>query len=463
MKKYLIPFIFMFLLLPTAAYADMILTVNNYQYVHSNVAGSTQYLKNKTGGTVLHGDGREFNARIIAIGFEVEGMQNTTLYVISPDGSRRTVNNGLVNLPNKPENVQIAIDKTTHTETFVSVLYIEVEDDDLPGEVITYYFMDTPPTRFGDLAPDPGGGGGSFAVLWNAGTCRITFTTIPAGTYEVIVEHGGTSRAIVPTTGVYRVPDGFSGEVKLTAKMLDGTVLGTQRVNAVCAAPDPVDPDPPDNPDPVDPDPSDSCFCEPLCQILPDILDRFADNFTEIRDNLVDLNSAMHPIQHHLGNILDNTYTLHDDNLRQENLLGNINYHVAPLHDDLNEIIRQITPTRHYYRPALPSYTYTRPPQATPVFRDNTTYFTDPGSAEAPPPMPVAPEPKNWEHEGRRLNKDPIITPDPVMQQQPAMTRDSDMVLDQPMQLDPEMSKDAELQVEVQNYPLRWKSSDYQP
>ncbi|MNW59238.1 hypothetical protein D3C74_371460 [compost metagenome] len=195
----------------------------------------------------------------------------------------------------------------------------------------------------------------------------------------------------------------------------------------------------------------------------------------------------MAPVHDMLGRIWDNTNRLHDDNLRMESVMNQIESDVAPIHGDLqvvqgqlSEVLRQITPQREYDLPnpvQVPNYY--NPGEATSVYRNNQTYFTDQGDAAAPDAMPAAPEPTPWEFEGKILNQDAEIVPSPVqqqdqemvqdaeqerspeMEQAPEMERSDEQQRDDEMERLPELNLDTPLEVQEKVYPLRWDSSEY--
>ncbi|MNW41498.1 hypothetical protein D3C74_186380 [compost metagenome] len=334
----------------------------------------------------------------------------------------------------------------------------------------------------------------TFPVQWNNGTRRLTWSTYPENTYEIVVtDPAGTTYNISPSTKVFKVESDSGGTYKLQARTLNGDVLSTVNIYV----PDiggGTDPDPGEGSGGTDPNPVEGeCFCEAVCEVLPEILAGFGSDLNLIRGDLENLNGQMAPIHDALGRIWDATDTLHRDNLRMENVMTQIRNDVAPLHSDLltvhyqlDGILRQITPTQNYENPSpvrVPEYY--RPGEASPSYKNNQTYFTDQGDAATPDAMPAAPEPVNWEFEGQRLiedaviNQSPEMTQDTVMQRENEMTQDAvmqhenEMTQDAAMERENEMTKDAEMQrmpeldittpLKVQDnyYPLRWDSSEY--
>lgn len=166
-----------------------------------------------------------------------------------------------------------------------------------------------------------------------------------------------------------------------------------------------------------------------------------------------------------LTEIADNTSAIHLD-------LQETNKKLDQVNDNLKEVIRQLTPTKTYPIPnPIQTPDLYEPAEAAPsVYENNNTYFTDQGDAVTPDAMPSAPEPVPWVSEdGKTMKQDPEIqkdanmVTDPVMQSDPIMQKDQDMKLSPELIRDPELKQDAPLQVEDQNYPLRWKSSYYKP
>lgn len=258
--------------------------------------------------------------------------------------------------------------------------------------------------------------------------------------------------------------------------------------------------------DPGGTDPG-GCICPELCELLPEML-------ADIRDDLGDLNhrmdmifGAVTPLVGQLDQIINNTQPLHDD-------LRTIHNDVAPLHGDLQEIIRQITPEWGVGRPDISVSDYYRPPDIGYRFTDNNTYFRDQGDAATPGPMPAAPEPKNWTFDGKELQPDPqgkrdnqkadpVQQPDPKQQKDQAQQKDAKQKMADKQQMDEKqladpnqqmdknmkasprqilptpqkkdenmmqkpmqhrenfVTPDPKMQVEHNDYPLRWKSSDY--
>lgn len=166
-----------------------------------------------------------------------------------------------------------------------------------------------------------------------------------------------------------------------------------------------------------------------------------------------------------LEEIRENTQQIHQDLLVTNDKLDVIN-------GTLGQILNQITPERTYNVPSVPQSPdlYKPPTIGSGKFEDNTQYFTDPGSVDAPPPMPVAPEPKQWtDQDGNVMQQDAVIQKEPTMTKDQSMNRDPLMQRDPKMSIDPvstrdqPLQKDPSLQVQTDSYPLRWKSSDYKP
>lgn len=346
-------------------------------------------------------------------------------------------------------------------------------------------------------------------------TDRIVLITNNGKTLEL---PGGYSAIDIDGDQMRSLGSFTSFQVKITVSNLahDATFFLKYFIGEKGSGPPPTgggtDPDPGDGTDPgggsgTDPDPgggtdpggtdsgggtdpgtgSGTCFCEAVCEVLPDILGSFGSSLDQIRGELSSLNGAMAPVHDMLGRIWDNTNRLHDDNLRLENVLGQIERDVAPLHDDLgviqgqlSEVLRQITPTKNYDLPdPVRTPNYFDPGQASPVYRNNQTYFRDQGDAAAPGSMPAAPEPKQWEFEGKKIDQAPEIVSSPIQkrdnemiqdveqERSPEMEKAEDQQRDEEMELSPELERLPELkltdplEIEEQNFPLRWDSSEY--
>ncbi|RJG23301.1 hypothetical protein [Paenibacillus thiaminolyticus] len=170
-----------------------------------------------------------------------------------------------------------------------------------------------------------------------------------------------------------------------------------------------------------------------------------------------------------LEEIRDNTQPIHDDLQLIHGDLLVTNDQLQQANGSLREIIRQLTPTREYQlpKPIVKPDLYDPGDVMDRPYQNQQTYFRDAGDAATPDAMPAAPEPKNWEHDGVRLHQDSPITPDPVMKRdedmkkEPDMRREPDMQLDEVLTPDPEMVQDNPLQMQDEEYKLRWKSSEY--
>jgi len=227
---------------------------------------------------------------------------------------------------------------------------------------------------------------------------------------------------------------------------------------------------------------SGGCLCPELCEILPEALsglqlglDGIQDQLGVIADAVAPLSQQLNTISGQMDEVIDNT---------------------RPLHGDLQEIIRQITPTHYYDVPTVNTPGYYQPAEIGYYFTDNSNYFKDQGDAAKPNAMPAAPEPKNWTFNGVEINQDPqgvrdqqkadpVQKKDPNQQRDPKQTKDDSMTSDpiqtkddsqemtpyqtkdtsqkkdDPQQMNNKLERDEPLQVQRQNYPLRWDSGDY--
>ncbi|MND45551.1 hypothetical protein D3C76_316260 [compost metagenome] len=505
MKKILIIFCCCFLVFPLSAFASITehsfiedkYLLTDDEFVATIPAGSTGtfYLKTPSGSTSFSYRGYRFEDLNFVDDATIRGsgtsIPDALLTIVSGSNSARLSNWG--------NNFGFPDFLNDHV---VSSFSVKITVTDLRFDLHVWLKA---------MTVDSSGTGGisnpDFPVQWNNTTRRITWVSYPSSTYEIIVtDPDGVTYNIVPSTRVFKIESDSGGRYTLQARTLNGDVITSTSIDVPAAdlgsggGSDNENPNPDPGSNPDDPNNSDgTCFCEPVCQILPEILADFGSNLNGIRGELENLNGQMAPIHDALGRIWDATDTLHRDNLRMEVVMTQIESHVAPLHGDLlviqsqlSEVLWQIRPQRIYNTPSPVSVPdYYQPGEATPIYTNNQIYFTDQGDAAVPDAMPAAPEPESWEFEGHRLTEDAVInqspnqqqdefmqrgdemtqddvmqredemTQDDVLQREDEMTQDDVLQLDSELQRMPELNMTTPLQMQDNYYPLRWDSSEY--
>lgn len=244
MKKILILLPVLLMLIPITAYAANV-DVSNYFYAHANAPG-VYVLADRQGTKKLHGDQIQHDATIMNLSFRpFEGLSGEKLYIKYDDGTTQNITEDYVQLNKTAKSIQIILEKTTYKETFISLYNFNTDDESNGGTYVGYYYIDYPPTEYGDLGngtpPSGGGDGGdnggggtqpiSFPVQWNDGTRRITWSSYPAGTYEVVItDPNGIKVRLTPDTKALHIADDKSGTYKVEAVKMDGTVIATRNV-----------------------------------------------------------------------------------------------------------------------------------------------------------------------------------------------------------------------------------------
>ncbi|MFO7296353.1 MAG: hypothetical protein C0P72_010065, partial [Clostridia bacterium] len=169
MRKILLLSVFLFFIsAPTADAA--IVTVNNYFYAHANTPGTFAF-RDKYGNTQLYGDGYEFDAVIVSIDVEAQGMgPGDTITARSSGGQTWTVTPGTTTNVNVAPNqtISITLQKSGYNEVWARLAVMRTYDASGGGTNVTYYFsLNDMPTRYGDLGPGSGGGGDVEIVQGN--------------------------------------------------------------------------------------------------------------------------------------------------------------------------------------------------------------------------------------------------------------------------------------------------------
>jgi len=512
------------LLLPYGiASAAHVIDLNNYLYVHANKPG-TYYLKDKYGTKTINADNTNNQGVNIALSFsQRHGVQGERLYVKYPNGSTQDITSDVVMLDQQAKSMEIVLVKTTSTETYVQ-LYEQLVKHDLAPDNLAYHYNQTPPTSIGDdpnSGTDPGSGGVKHKFFYmdtrneyrfdfsnvpkDASTVKLTFDSPSGNSYDREWPVGEVLGTLYLTcNGTYTVSFhdnlglgiGTVGDLK-TVKITNGSCnsypetkpkndLNAKVEKSTC---DPNggsgsklkwDAKPGSNYDiykdgqkvgnvsggefpiseggsytVVERDPSGNPTGNESDVNTPYIDEKGGNNNgnSEIINGICKCIEDLKPV---LEEIRDNTAPIHDD-------LVTIHKDLVQIDGTLNEIVRQLKPTKEYSIPSVvekPDY-FKPKPIADKPFYDNNTYFTDQGDAPAPPSMPVAPDPKNWKYNGVEIKQGESFKVDPEMKQDPNMQQDAELKQDVNLEQDPFLNQEQPLEIQEQNYPLRWKSSDF--
>lgn len=501
---YLLPFVFV--LLPSLAYAQDI-NLSNYHYIHSNTSGSGQLLSDRADRTVIYGDSTNNNGVIKRIKFGSNGRENSRLYLKYPDGSTQDVSGNDVILDRETLSISIVLDKTTNSETYVKVLTVYVDDPDAP-EQLAYNYTLNAPTNWGDRpgsdSGSPGSGTGTpfskykfFYVpykdqyrldYWDApssaATVKLVFTAASGAVYDrewPIDQVGGT--LYLTCSGTYQLQYlNAAGSVVSSV----GGLQTSQIQQNVCSS----------FPEPVPKDDLNAKVTMPACTGqdstgLPKVswdatpgassYDIYKDGqkIGETTDTSYDLpgdgsysivgrdpngnvvgesdvntpyigastNSDADAICQCIRDLQPTLDEIRDNTKAIHDELKTTNDELKKANGSLKEIVRQLTPTREY---ALPD-PITKPDLFKPddvmqtPYQNNQTTFTDQGDAPTPDAMPAAPEPEAWSDEnGVKLRPDAQMTPEAELRPEPELAPETELSPDQEPTLEPELTPEPE-------------------
>lgn len=502
---YLLPFVF--ILLPSLAFAAQDMNLNNYHYIHSNQSGAGQLLSDKSNRTVIQGDSVNNNGVIKRITFGSNGRENTRLYLKYSDGSTQDVSGDSVILNQTALSISIVLDKTTNSETYVKVLTVYVDDPDAP-EQLAYNYTQNAPTNWGDKpsGPDtgnPGTGSGTpfgtnkfyyvdykdqyrldyWSAPSSAAKVKLVFTAASGAVYDrewPIDQVGGTLYLTCKGTYELQFIDS-SGSVVSSAAGLQTTQIQRN----VCES----------FPEPVPKDDLNAKVTMPACT------DQGSDGLPKVSWDAAPSASSydIYKDGQKIGSTTDTKYDLPGDGSYSvvgkdsngnvvgesdvntpyigasnnsdadaicqcikdlEPVLNEIRDNTQAIHQDLQvtndelkqangnlkEIIKQLTPTKEYALPTpIVKPDLYKPDDVMPApYVNNQTSFTDQGDAATPDAMPAAPEPEAWEVDGVKLKPDTPLAPETELTPEPELEPEPEMSVEPELKVDPEMKSDPE-------------------
>lgn len=520
--RWLIPLMMLLLVLPERAVfaADLEQYLQNYHYIQTNQAGTKQGLRDKFNQIVIYADSSNYNGQIMNATFNLAKLDPADkLYIEFPDGSKQYVTTSSVTLNKPAAAIEIYVDKVTTTETYVTLERLGVDDPDHQGGLINYHYNQLPPTNPGDL-PDGSIGGvdvphkffyqdykdqyrldfwdapsssakvrllftspsgtphernwpydqvggtlyltcqGTYNVVFedasgrsvgkienlettqiqsglcasypdpfpkndlnanveksgctqdpSTGTTKVTWEPHPGAAYYDIYKDG---QKVDSTTGTeYDLPS--DGSYSVVAKDGSGNLVGESDVNTHFI------------------DPVGNGDADAICQCIRDL----APILEEIRDNT--------------GEIIVK--------------LDETNRQLQQVNDNLQKVLNQITPKKEYPLPApvKKPELYKPDPVMDQKYNPTGPTFTDQGEAPAPDAMPAAPEPDAWEYNGVKLSPDAEIGKQVEMSKGNEQVKQPDIVQEPVPTQDAPLKQDTPMTQDKTVYPLRWKSSEYNP
>lgn len=207
-------------------------------------------------------------------------------------------------------------------------------------------------------------------------------------------------------------------------------------------------------------------ICQCIQALMP-VLDSINQNTNGTLAGIRDLLSSSQRIEDYLNNLISEVRI--------------VNNSVQQVDQSINRFMDQFITDTNYFPPNPenfnpPSLEDYKPPMIDEPFEDRINYFSDPGDAAAPGPLPVGPDPvKEWKDQnGESVSVEPVLGRDEEMSIDDPLQRDDEMSMDDALLKDPELVQDEKLirydDLEMDaipepietGHPLRWNSWEYQ-